>query len=78
LQALNGVAKGLTRINDSLAILEDSPEEDAIIAAMTQARSDIRMVQLRNTILEGVKNCVELWATDAEVCDVSNLRENTN
>ncbi|KAI0651047.1 ARM repeat-containing protein [Trametes meyenii] len=68
LQTLTGVARGLTRINDSLLALDDSPEVQAAMEEMSRAREDPRVLKLRDAILSAIRGSVELWSTDAGVC----------
>ncbi len=37
---------------------------------MQRARDDIRMVQLRENMLQGIQGAVELWSTDAGISEV--------
>ncbi|KAL1943353.1 hypothetical protein VTO73DRAFT_4428 [Trametes versicolor] len=69
LETLTGVARGLTRVTDSLLALDDSPEVQAAIGDMSRAREDDRVVKLREAILSAIRGTVELWSTDASVCD---------
>ncbi len=71
LETLTGVARGLTRVTDSLLALDDSPEVQAAIGDMNRAREDERVLKLREAILSAIRGTVELWSTDASVCDVS-------
>ncbi len=71
LETLTGVARGLTRVTDSLLALDDSPDVQAALEEVTRARADSRVVKLREAILSGVQTTVELWSTDATVSDVS-------
>ena len=74
LETLTSVARGLTRVTDSLLALEDSPDVHAAMEAMSAAREDPRMVKLREGILSAIRSSVELWCTDALISDVSMLR----
>ena len=74
LETLTSVARGLTRVTDSLLALDDSPDVHAAMEAMNTAREDPRMVKLREGILSAIRNSVELWSTDATISDVSILR----
>jgi hypothetical protein len=69
---LTGVAKGLTRTNDSLFVLDDDdgPAEDA---KMQLAREDPIMLRLRELMLDAIRRVFEAWSTDAGVSDVSLL-----
>lgn len=71
LETLTGVARGLTRVTDSLLALDDSPEMQAAIEEMARARQDPRVLKLRDGIMSAIRAAVELWSTDAAVCDVS-------
>ncbi|KAG9119599.1 hypothetical protein FRC07_005313 [Ceratobasidium sp. 392] len=69
LSALTACSKGLTRSNDIFAFaLEDpdTPEGQALLAAIGQARSDARMVALRDEIVRLVGNVMARWCVDAE------------
>ena len=65
------MARGLTRVTDSLLALDDSPDVQAAIAEMAIARADPRVVKLREGILSAIRSAVELWSTDATISDVS-------
>ncbi|KAI8996297.1 ARM repeat-containing protein [Trametes punicea] len=69
LETLTGVARGLTRVTDSLLALDDSPEVQAALEEMNRAREDPRIVKLREAILSAIRGSVELWSTDASVSD---------
>lgn len=71
LQIISGIAKGLTRSADSLLVLDESPEDIAEAERMSIARSDPRAVKLREDIFAAIRRTVELWSSDASVCDVS-------
>ena len=71
LETLTGVARGLTRVTDSLLAQDDSPDVQAAMREMEQARADPRVAKLREALLSGIRSAVELWATDATVSDVS-------
>ena len=73
LQTIAGVARGLTRTNDSLLIFDDSPDTQKEFERMKSARDDPRVVRLRETILDGIRRSVDLWSTDASVCNVRSL-----
>ena len=77
LETLTGVARGLTRVTDSLLALDDSPDVQAAMREMEQACGDPRVVKLREALLSGIRNAVELWSTDATVSDVSLVPSNT-
>jgi hypothetical protein len=70
LQTLTGVAKGLTRTNDTIFVLDDddNPAEDA---KMRLAREDPLMARLRELMLDVAHRVFEVWSTDASVSDVS-------
>ena len=70
LETLTGVARGLTRVSDSLLALDDSPDVQAAMNTMDAARADARVVKLRDALLSGIRSTVELWSTDAMVSDV--------
>lgn len=74
LETLTSVARGLTRVTDSLLALDDSPDVHAAMEAMNRAREDHRMIKLREGILSAIRSSVELWSTDATISDVSMLR----
>ncbi|KAH9886674.1 ARM repeat-containing protein [Cubamyces lactineus] len=69
LETLTGVARGLTRVTDSLLAQDESPEVQAALKEMNRAREDPRVVKLRDAILSAIRGTVELWSTDASVCD---------
>ena len=71
LETLSCVARGLTRITDSLLIFDDSPEVKEEAERMRVAREDPRMVKLREDLLTAVRSTVEIWSTDASVSEVS-------
>ncbi len=71
LQTIAGVARGLTRTNDSLLIFDDSPDMKQETERMRRARQDPRVVRLRDAILDATRRTVDLWCTDASVSDVS-------
>ena len=71
LQIITGVARGLTRTNESLLIFDDSPDVKREAEAMSHARDDPRVVQLREGILDAVSKTVDLWSTDATIGNVS-------
>ena len=73
LQTVAGVARGLTRTNDSLLVFDDSPNVKLEMERISRAREDPGIVQLRDGILNAVRQSVELWCTDASVSDVSIL-----
>lgn len=64
LEILSGVAKGLTRINEGLP---ESELEAVELEKVNQARQDIRMVKLRETVFSVVRSMVEIWSADAGV-----------
>lgn len=70
LQTLSGVAKGLTRMSESI-LVDDSSEEQAYLERMTHARGDLRMVKLREEIFSVIRSIVDMWSTDAGVSDVN-------
>lgn len=70
LQALTGIAKGLTRISDSLLAIDDSAEALEEMERLTRARGDVRMTGLRDLLMQAITLTVELWSTDASVGDV--------
>ncbi|KAH9912340.1 ARM repeat-containing protein [Epithele typhae] len=69
LETLTGVARGLTRVTDSLLALDESPDVQAAMQEMAAAREDPRVLKLREAILEGVRRLVDMWSTDATVSD---------
>lgn len=71
LQTIAGVARGLTRTNDSLLIFDDSPNVQKESEQMKGARQDPRAARLRDAILDCIRKSVELWSTDATVSNVS-------
>ena len=73
LQALTGVAKGLTRTSDSIVAIDNSAEAQEEAERLNRAREDARMGGLRNLLMQGITTIVELWSTDASVGDVGVL-----
>jgi hypothetical protein len=73
LQALTGVAKGLTRVSDSLLTIDDSAEALEETERLKGARGDARMTDLRSLLMQAITSTVELWSTDASVGDVGLL-----
>jgi len=73
LQALTGIAKGLTRVSDSLLAIDDSAEALEETERLNRAREDVRMTGLRNLLMQAITSTVELWSTDASVGDVGVL-----
>lgn len=72
--ALTACSKGLTRSNDIFTFaLEDpdTPEGQALLLAIEQARSDSRMVMLREEIVRLIGTIMARWCVDAEVSTVS-------
>ncbi|KAI0772392.1 ARM repeat-containing protein [Trametes elegans] len=69
IETLTGVARGLTRVTDSLLALDDSPDVQAALDEMNRAREDPRVLKLREAILSAIRSTVELWSTDALVSD---------
>ncbi|KAI0341153.1 ARM repeat-containing protein [Trametopsis cervina] len=67
LQIITGVARGLTRTNDSLLVFDDSSDVREESERMKRARADPRTVQLRESILDTIRKTVELWSTDATI-----------
>lgn len=73
LQALTGVAKGLTRVSDSLLAIDDSAEALEETERLNRAREDVRMSGLRSLLMQAITSTIELWSTDASVGDVGIL-----
>ncbi|KAF8830638.1 hypothetical protein HHX47_DHR2001074 [Lentinula edodes] len=72
LETLTGIAKGLTRISafgDGLS--DEEPGDDKEIQSIEAARQDPRMVQLRESILNAVRGCVDIFR-DAEIAQELN------
>lgn len=69
LQTLSGVAKGLTRTQDSLLILDESPEERAEAERLQRARDDYTMVKVREDLFNTIRNVATYWSMDAGVSD---------
>ncbi|KAI0686931.1 ARM repeat-containing protein [Cytidiella melzeri] len=67
LQIITGVARGLTRTNDSLLIFDDSPDIREELERMKRARDDPRTIHLRESILDAIRRTVALWSTDATI-----------
>ncbi|CAE6434915.1 unnamed protein product [Rhizoctonia solani] len=70
LGALTACSKGLTRSTDIFTFaLEDpdTPEGQALLVAIDQARSDSRMVMLRDEIVRLIGTVMARWCVDAEV-----------
>ena len=74
LQTIAGVARGLTRTNESLLIFDDSPDIQKELEQMKHARQDQRVVRIREAILDGIRRTVNLWSTDATVGNVSRRK----
>lgn len=72
LQSLTAIAKGLSPSDDFEADLDDA-EEDPRRASTTQARNDMRMVHLRQRLLEAINEVARGWGTDVEVAAVRDL-----
>jgi len=73
LQALTGVAKGLTRASDSPLAIDDSAEALEETERLNRTREDARMAGLRNLLMQAITSTVEFWSTDASVGDVGAL-----
>jgi hypothetical protein len=74
LKTLSGVAKGLTRssvLSDGLTLGfdEDAGVQQELLE-IKLARQDIKMVNLRQNILNVIRSCVELCGNDASVGQV--------
>ncbi|KAG1884709.1 armadillo-type protein [Suillus subluteus] len=69
LQTLSGVAKGLTRMQDSLLILDELPEERAEAERLQQARDNYTMVKVHEDLFNTIRNVATFWSTDAGVSD---------
>lgn len=72
LDTLSGIAKGLTRSTDGIAVFSEQERiaSQRSLDEITQARGDPRMMNLRDTIFTALRDIVELWSTDAEVANV--------
>jgi hypothetical protein len=66
LQTLAGVAKGLTRVNETFD-LDDMPKENPL---METARQQPQVLRLREQIVEAIRTTLDLWSTDAYISDV--------
>ncbi|KAG6814952.1 hypothetical protein H0H93_011532, partial [Arthromyces matolae] len=76
LETLSGVAKGLTRSNDGLAVLgERDSEIQASLAEVERAREDPRVSRLQKSISDTLEAVFNLWSTDA---GVSSVRSNSS
>ena len=75
LQTLSGVAKGLTRTQDSLLILDESSEDRAEAERLQRSHDDYRMVKVREDLFTTVSHTVMLCSTDAGVSDVCPYRD---
>ncbi|EIN05146.1 ARM repeat-containing protein [Punctularia strigosozonata HHB-11173 SS5] len=69
LQTLSGVAKGLTRMTDSLLSSDEEAEIQAETRQLEAARQNPRMVKLRESILGAVQETVKRWSSDAAISD---------
>jgi len=78
LQALAGVAKGLTHASDSPLAIDDSAEALEETERLNRAREDARMVGLRDLLMQAITSTVDLWSTDASVGDVGVLSLSSN
>ncbi|TFK19652.1 ARM repeat-containing protein [Coprinopsis marcescibilis] len=67
LEILSGIAKGLTRTNESLYYDEESAETVSETEQIKIAREDPRIVKLREDIFVSIRNVVEIWSVDAEI-----------
>ncbi|THV01907.1 ARM repeat-containing protein [Dendrothele bispora CBS 962.96] len=76
LETLAGVAKGLTRaggLGDGVVLaFEEDSEDEAEVEAVEQARQDPRMINLRQSILDSVRGCVEVFGEDAGIGQALN------
>ncbi|KAJ3573233.1 hypothetical protein NP233_g2568 [Leucocoprinus birnbaumii] len=64
LEILSGVAKGLTHISEGLLESELEPAE---LEKVNQARQDMRMVKLRESVFGVVRSVVEIWSADVGI-----------
>ena len=71
LQTLSGVAKGLTRTQDSLLILDESSEDRAEAERLQRSRDDYRMVK---DLFTTVRHTAMLCSTDDGVSDARLYR----
>ena len=71
LQTLTGCAKGLTRTSDILFTYDDS-ETAGELEKLQRARDDVRMIRLREGIIQGIQGVMFQWSTDAMTADVSH------
>lgn len=68
---MTGCARGLTSTAEPLFVLEESDQSQVVLAQMSAAREDPRMVKLRRDTLVGLDRAMQLWSADVEVADVS-------
>lgn len=74
LEALTGIAKGLTRISTfSDGLSDEGSDDEKEIQEIEAARQDPRMLQLRENILSAIRGCVEAFH-DAEIAQVGYLK----
>ncbi|KAF9073098.1 ARM repeat-containing protein [Rhodocollybia butyracea] len=72
LEALTGIAKGLTRISAfSDGLSDEGSDDEKEVQAIEAARQDPRMLRLRENILNAIRGCVEAFH-DAEIAQELN------
>ena len=59
-------------MTDSLLAQDESPDVQAAMEEMNRARSDPRVIKLREAILSAIRSTMEMWCTDAMISDVSH------
>ncbi|PFH48182.1 hypothetical protein AMATHDRAFT_66058 [Amanita thiersii Skay4041] len=67
LEALSGIAKGLTRTTEDAFGLESDPTIQAESENVSNARENLKMITLREEIYGTLRNIVDLWSTDAGI-----------
>ncbi|KAG7094032.1 hypothetical protein E1B28_007654 [Marasmius oreades] len=72
LETLSGIAKGLTDSTSSDTLLDDDPEVDVTCEVLRSAREDERVVHLRQSILDAIRACVEIFGHDAGIAQAVN------
>jgi hypothetical protein len=72
LQTLTGVAKGLTKANDSFLALDLDDDVETSVAAetMNRVRQDPQLIRLREELLACVREIFKSWSLDASISDV--------
>ncbi|KAH8827860.1 armadillo-type protein [Flagelloscypha sp. PMI_526] len=67
LEALTGVAKGLTRMSDALGGLDDDDGPSSESEDVNRARLDPRTEKMRTDIFFAIRSCLEAWSVDGTI-----------